>query len=99
LLTVSSVCESSKCIYFTKSNPAKAVDVKTVDADLLCGEMVGMPLESLQSIISNVYRPMLAAQDAWGKCAEDQVGCDFPQSLTLGCPALFLYMLPVAAQE
>jgi uncharacterized membrane protein len=63
----------SKCVYFTKSNPAKAVDVKTVDSDLLCGEMVGMPLESLQSVITNVYRPLISAQEDWQKCSSDQV--------------------------
>ena len=63
----------SKCVYFTKSNPAKAVDVKTVDSDLLCGEMVGMPLESLQSVITNVYRPLISAQEDWQKCSADQV--------------------------
>lgn len=60
-------------MYFTKSNPAKVVDVKTIDVDLLCGEIVGMPLESLQAAIANVYRPMLAGQEAWGKCSADQV--------------------------
>lgn len=71
------------------------MDVKTVDTDLLCGEMVGMPLESLQCVISNVYRPMLAAQDTWGKCAENQVCFVFSQSLSIGHPALCLYILPV----
>ena len=33
--------DTSKCVYFTRANPAKAVDIKTVDSDLLCGEKIG----------------------------------------------------------
>lgn len=60
-------------MYFTRVNPAKAVDIKTVDLDLLCGETMGMPLESLQSLITNVFRPLITSQEEWSKCSEDQV--------------------------
>lgn len=43
---------------------------------MLCGEIVGMPLASLQSLVGNVYRPMLGAQEFWGKCSDEQVICE-----------------------
>ena len=78
---------SSKCVYFTRANPAKAVDIKTVDSDLLCGETVGMPLESLQSMITNVFRPLITSQQEWVKCSEDQVKpMLLPLPFPLHCP-------------
>ena len=60
-------------MYFSRATPTRPVDAKTVDADVLCGEIVGMPLASLQSVVGSVYRPMLGAQELWGKASDDQV--------------------------
>ena len=64
---------NSKSVYFTRTNTAKSVDLKTVDSDLLCGETMGMPLESLQSLITHVYRPLIGAQEEWRNCSEEPV--------------------------
>ena len=75
-------------MYFTRTNPSKSVDLKTVDSDLLCGETMGMPMESLQSLITHVYRPLIGAQEEWRNCSEEPVApaSSFPRALS--CAAL-----------
>jgi len=75
---------NSKSVYFTRTNTAKSVDLKTVDSDLLCGETMGMPLESLQSLITHVYRPLIGAQEEWRNCTEEPVApaSSFPCALS-----------------
>jgi hypothetical protein len=75
-------------VYFTRTNPAKSVDLKTVDSDLLCGETMGMPLESLQSLITHVYRPLIGAQEDWKNCSEEPVAPASSNSCALSCAVL-----------
>jgi hypothetical protein len=35
-----------KCIYFVRANASKAVDPKTVDSDLVFGEIIGSPIQA-----------------------------------------------------
>ena len=65
--------ETNKCVYFTKATPTRTVEVKSVDVDLLCGEIVGMALESLHSVVQKVFQPMLQAQTDFGRCSDEHI--------------------------
>ena len=56
-----------RCIYFVRVNP-KGADARTVDTDLICGEILGSALKTLQVALEDVFAPLLqvrmAAQQA-----------------------------------
>lgn len=63
---------TGKCMFFTRIN-TKGVDQKSVETDILFGEIMGSALSSFQCVIDEVLKPSLEAQDSWGKCKEESV--------------------------
>lgn len=61
---------SGKCVYFVRINP-KGVSEKTVEADIVCGEIAGNALELFKAIVADMYVPILEDQTAWGKQSKD----------------------------
>jgi dynein heavy chain len=63
---------TGKCMFFTRINP-KGVDQKSVEMDILYGEIMGSALNSFQLVIDECLKPALEAQENWGKCKEESV--------------------------
>ena len=65
---------TNKCCYFVRNIPAGvALDNSTVGgSDLLFGEVGDSPLGTIESMLSQSYRPMLDSYDNWGKVDEEQ---------------------------
>ncbi len=63
-----------KCCYFIRNVPnGVALDpLKSGDSDLLFGELGSSPLGTIESILSQSYRPMLDQYDNWGKVDDEQ---------------------------
>eukprot|EP00854_Cymbomonas_tetramitiformis_P002070 gene2070-2767_t len=69
-----------KAVYFLRNNP-KGVQDKTVEQDVLCGEIVGSALASFRALLSELYLPILEAQKSWGKNSEEHTA-EFLAGLT-----------------
>jgi dynein heavy chain len=64
---------TGKCIFFTRIN-AKGVDAKSVETDILFGEILGSPLSNFQLVLEDMLKPSLESQESWGKCKQENVG-------------------------
>ena len=65
---------TQKCCYFVR-NVASGVALdgsKIGESDLLFGELGESPLGTIESMLSQSYRPMLDSYDSWGKVDEEQ---------------------------
>jgi len=66
---------SRKCCYFVRNvspNEQLSEDKEPDQGDLLFGELSGHPLSSIESLLSNVYKPMIEACGDWGKVDDEQ---------------------------
>lgn len=63
-----------KCCYFIRNVPnGIALDItKSGDSDLLFGELGSSALGTIESILSQSYRPMLDQYESWGKVDDEQ---------------------------
>lgn len=59
-----------KCVFFTRASATKGVDVRTLEADLCCGDSSGLPLVALQQAFSHVYQPMVTTYETWGDAGD-----------------------------
>jgi len=65
---------TQKCCYFVRNVAAGAQldPLKIAEADLLFGELGDSPLGTIETMLSQSYRPMLDSYDSWGKVDEEQ---------------------------
>eukprot|EP00606_Chrysophyceae_sp_TOSAG23-5_P000883 GSChrysophyteH2.ASY1.ANO1.1544.1 assembled CDS len=65
---------TKKCCYFVRNVSAGVPldPAKIAEADLLYGELGDSPLGTIESMLSQSYRPMLDSYDSWGKVDEEQ---------------------------
>ena len=56
----------SKLVYFVRVNP-KGVSEKTVEQDVISGEISGTALQNFRAIISELYLPIIQESQQWGK--------------------------------
>ena len=61
----------NKAVYFIR-NSAKGVAEKSVEQDMSCGEIQGGMLESLRTVLTDVFLPIFKEQQNWGKSAESE---------------------------
>ena len=61
----------NKAVYFIR-NSAKGVLEKSVEQDVSCGEIQGGMLETLRTVLTDVFLPILKEQQNWGKSAESE---------------------------
>ena len=59
---------TKKCCYFVRNIPAGVAldNAKVGESDLLFGEVGDSPLGTIESMLSQSYRPMLDSYDNWG---------------------------------
>ena len=61
----------NKAVYFIRNN-AKGVAEKSVEQDVSCGEIQGGMLETLRTVLTDVFLPIFKEQQDWGKSAETE---------------------------
>jgi len=62
---------TGKLVYFVRLNP-KGIAEKTIEADVLSGEVHGAALANFSAIVSELYLPIVQEQQQWGKAPADQ---------------------------
>ena len=65
---------TNKCCYFVRNVPHGApLDTGVAGgSDLLFGEVGDSPLNTIESMLSHTYAPMITTYDNWGKADEEQ---------------------------
>lgn len=64
-----------KGVYFLRTNPGKPINVmNSYDNEVLFGEISSHTVTSLNTIINQVYKPLVDRLDAgaWGVCEDEQ---------------------------
>ena len=61
---------SNKVVYFQRIN-AKGVTEKTVEQDLLLGELGDQALDSYRALLTELFLPLLKEQGNWGKSSAE----------------------------
>lgn len=56
-------------IYFARLN-AKGVSEKSIESDILVGEVAGSALENFKAIVSELFFPIVQEQQQWGKAKD-----------------------------
>jgi len=59
-----------KALYLVRTNP-KGVSDKSPENDIYSGEIRGSVLDTLASLVANLYAPVLKAQKEWGKTTRE----------------------------
>ena len=59
-----------KALYLVRTNP-KGVSDKSPENDIYSGEIRGTVLDTLASLVANLYAPVLKAQKEWGKTTRE----------------------------
>ena len=57
---------ANKVVYFQRTNP-KGVTEKTVEQDLILGELGDQALDSYRALLTELFLPLLKEQGNWGK--------------------------------
>ncbi|XP_052089132.1 uncharacterized protein LOC127725852 isoform X10 [Mytilus californianus] len=55
-------------LYFLRNRVDKDVDPTRMERDIFCGELKHNTMETLTSLLSEVYIPLIKAQKEWGEC-------------------------------
>lgn len=72
---------SNKVVYFQRTNP-KGVTEKTVEQDLLLGELGDQALDSYRALLTELFLPLLKEQGNWGKSSAENTQ-EFLQVITI----------------
>ena len=62
---------ANKLVYFVRTN-AKGVSEKAPEVDMAAGEINPDSLQSYRTLLTELYMPLLSAQDALGKASNQQ---------------------------
>lgn len=63
--------EGVNILYFLRNRVDKDVDGTRMERDIFCGELKHNTIETLTTLLSDVYIPLLKAQKDWGECNPD----------------------------
>lgn len=58
-------------LYFLRNRTDKDVDPSHMEREIFCGELKHNTIEALSSLLSDIYIPILRAQNGWGQCSEE----------------------------
>ncbi|XP_067674368.1 uncharacterized protein [Haliotis asinina] len=58
-------------LYFLRNSTDKDVDATHMERDIFCGELKHNAIETLGSLLSDIYIPLVKAQKDWGQTTED----------------------------
>ncbi len=65
--------EETTCLYFLRHDVSREVDPVHMEKDIFCGELRHSVLDNLNTLLSDIYLPLLKAQKDWGQCSDDNV--------------------------
>ncbi|XP_033113255.1 dynein heavy chain 5, axonemal-like isoform X2 [Anneissia japonica] len=65
--------EQTTVLYMLRHTTEHEVDQVHMEKDIFCGELRHSVLENLNTLLSDIYLPLLQAQTDWGHCTPDQV--------------------------
>ncbi|XP_053567991.1 uncharacterized protein LOC128657631 [Bombina bombina] len=60
-------------LYFLRSETTHDIDAATMEREIFYGEIKENPVESLISLLNELYIPVLRAQKDWGSCSQASV--------------------------
>ncbi|WAR07684.1 DYHG-like protein [Mya arenaria] len=63
--------ERVNILYFLRNRVDKDVDGTRMERDIFCGELKHNTIETLTTLLSDVYIPLVKAQKDWGECNPD----------------------------
>jgi len=63
--------ERVNILYFLRNRVDKDVDGTRMERDVFCGELKHNTIETLTTLLSDVYVPLVKAQKDWGECHQD----------------------------
>lgn len=63
--------EKVTVLYFLRKSTEKDVDPTKMERDIFCGELKHNTIETLNSLLSDIYIPLIRAQKDWGQCDEE----------------------------
>jgi dynein heavy chain len=63
--------EEATVLYFVRKDVEKDVDASHMEKDVFCGELKSSTMETLTSLLSDIFIPMLRAQKDWGDCTQE----------------------------
>ncbi|XP_071818739.1 dynein axonemal heavy chain 5-like isoform X4 [Apostichopus japonicus] len=65
--------EETTCLYFLRHDVSSEVDPVRMEKDIFCGELRHSVLDNLNTVLSDIFLPLLKAQKDWGKCSYENV--------------------------
>ena len=74
-------------LYFLRNSTEKDVDIHHMGQDIYCGELKNNPLDTMSSMLSEFYMPLMQAKTDWGHCDKDN------QSHLVHCMKTFVSVL------
>ena len=63
--------ERVNILYFLRNRVDKDVDSTRMERDVFCGELKHNTIETLTTLLSDVYIPLVKAQKEWGECNQE----------------------------
>ncbi|XP_064629693.1 uncharacterized protein LOC135488785 isoform X2 [Lineus longissimus] len=63
--------EEATVLYFVRKDVEREVDASHMEKDVFCGELKSSTMETLTSLLSDIFIPMLRAQKNWGDCSQE----------------------------
>ena len=63
--------ERVNILYFLRNRVDKDVDGTRMERDVFCGELKHNTIETLTTLLSDVYIPLVKAQKEWGECNQE----------------------------
>ncbi|XP_070568705.1 dynein axonemal heavy chain 5-like isoform X4 [Ptychodera flava] len=65
--------EETTVLYFLRHSVEREVDPVHMEKDVFCGELRHSTIDNLNTMLSDIYIPLLRAQKDWGECSEENV--------------------------
>lgn len=68
----STLSDSTSLLYFLRYDIDSDVDISHMEREVFCGELKGNIVETLNSLLGDVFIPVFKAQKDWGKCQPEK---------------------------
>ncbi|XP_071954985.1 uncharacterized protein [Antedon mediterranea] len=65
--------EQTTVLYLLRHDTDREVDQVHMEKDIFCGELRHSVLDNLNTLLTDIYLPLLRAQTDWGHCTPEQV--------------------------
>lgn len=63
--------EKVTILYFLRNRTEKDVDPSRMEREIYCGELKSNTIETLNSLLADIYIPLIRAQKNWGHCNDE----------------------------